>query len=227
LGRKKEYKSGKTYLLGITGTIAAGKSTAAACFQRLGIPLFDADQAGHEVLETFSVKRILWKKYGPPVFTAESFFFGKKFLGGVDLFKARIDRDQLARLVFAVRGKENPIRDFLEGITHPAIEVLFKQFYRQQEAAGVPFVVLDAPLLFETGWNTWCDGVVCIDADREIRRQRTLERGWPEGELDRREKNQEKPESKRKKADFVLDGGGTEEALFQQVAHVAEQLNCL
>ena len=73
----------------------------------------------------------------------------------------------------------------------------------------VPAIVLDVPLLFESGWNRFCDKIVYVDAPRQQRLSRAQTRGWSQEEFERREAAQQSLETKREQADFVIDNSAT------------------
>ena len=78
-------------------------------------------------------------------------------------------------------------------------------------------IVLDLPLLFESGWNKFCDKIVFVDSPRALRQSRTAQRGWTEEEFARRETAQQSPEAKRELADVVIDNSGSRESARAQV----------
>jgi dephospho-CoA kinase len=175
-------------VLGLTGSIGMGKSTAAAALRSLGLPLFDADQMVHRLL-------------GPngaavgPVVTA---------FPGVAASSGGVDRRALGRLVFA-----NPAAlSRLEAIIHPMVQRAEKRFLARARARRAPIAVLDVPLLFETGWERRCDYVVVVSAPAFLQRQRVLRR--PGMSFDRFAailKQQMSDAEKQKRADFVVRTG--------------------
>jgi dephospho-CoA kinase len=175
-------------VIGLTGSIGMGKSTAAAMLRRLGVPLFDADQVVHRML-------------GPggaavqPVLGA---------FPGVAAGSGGIDRRLLGQKVFD--NAEALAR--LERILHPMVRAEEKRFLARARARREPLAVLDIPLLFETGGERRCDYVIVVSAPALIQRQRVLRRpGMTEIRLAAILKKQMADRAKRRRADFVLPSG--------------------
>jgi dephospho-CoA kinase len=175
-------------VIGLTGSIGMGKSTAAAMLRRLGVPLFDADQVVHRML-------------GPggaavqPVLGA---------FPGVAAGSGGIDRRLLGQRVFD--NAEALAR--LERILHPMVRAEEKRFLARARARREPLAVLDIPLLFETGGERRCDYVIVVSAPALIQRQRVLRRpGMTEIRLAAILKKQMADRAKRRRADFVLPSG--------------------
>ncbi|MFN8759199.1 MAG: dephospho-CoA kinase [Tagaea sp.] len=141
--------------IGLTGSIAMGKSTAARLFGRLGIPVYDADAAIHALLA----------KGGAGVSPVAKAFAGVKTNGA-------IDRAKLGRTVFA----DPAALARLEAILHPLAARARDAFLARHRRSRTKRVVLDVPLLFETGGERRCDLVVVVSASATIQRQRALAR---------------------------------------------------
>ncbi|MDR6293688.1 dephospho-CoA kinase [Inquilinus ginsengisoli] len=142
-------------ILGLTGSIGMGKSTAAAMFRRDGIAVHDADAVVHDLL----------RRGGAAVPAVEAAFPGVVRDGAVD-------RRALGAQVF---GDPAALRR-LEAILHPLVRRRLRRFLRQAGRRGDALVVLDIPLLFETGGERFCDGVAVVSAPRLLQRQRVLAR---------------------------------------------------
>jgi dephospho-CoA kinase len=172
-------------VLGLTGSIGMGKSTVAAMFEKLGVPVFDADE----------VVRRLQGPGGALVGSIEAAFPGTTGERGVD-------RDALGAKVF---GDPDALAR-LEVIVHPAVREAREAFLR--EHADAPLVVFDIPLLFEKGGVGEVDKVLVVSAPPEVQRERVLsrERMTPE-RLAEILALQMSDEEKRDRADFVLDTG--------------------
>jgi dephospho-CoA kinase len=170
-------------ILGLTGSIGMGKSTTAKLFTEAGVPVYDADAAVHKIYEGEAVPAI------------EAAFPGTTVDGKVDRAKlsAKVVHDQAA------------IKQ-LEQIVHPMLGASRKQFLDDAEASGAPVVVMDIPLLFETGGEKRVDAVVVVTTSPESQRERILARGTmtPEA-LDAILARQLPDAEKRKRADFVVD----------------------
>lgn len=141
--------------IGLTGSIAMGKSTAARLFGRLGVPVYDADAAIHALLA----------KGGAGVSPVAKAFAGVETNGA-------IDRAKLGRTVFA----DPAALARLEAILHPLAARARDAFLARHRRSRTKRVVLDVPLLFETGGERRCDLVVVVSASATIQRQRVLAR---------------------------------------------------
>ncbi|MBQ7029430.1 MAG: dephospho-CoA kinase, partial [Thermoguttaceae bacterium] len=115
-----------------------------------------------------------------------------------------VDRRRLAEIVFAPTAEARAELDFLNRTTRPPLFARFRRWLDAVRASDAEFAVLDAPLLFEVGWERDVDFVIFVEASRATRVRRVAERGWSPEELDRREANQLPLAVKRKRADFVL-----------------------
>lgn len=143
-------------VLGLTGGIGMGKSTASGTFRRLGVPVFDADAAVHGLQARGG------RAVGP---------IGAAFPGTV--VDGRVDREALRR---AVLGKPEALK-VLERIVHPLVRSEEQRFLAAARRAGRRIVVLDVPLLLETGGETRVDRVVVVSAPDAVQRVRVLLRG--------------------------------------------------
>lgn len=174
-------------IIGLTGSIGMGKSTAAARFRANGIPVFDADAAVHEIYRVDAVAAI------------ESAFPGTTTSAGVD-------RSELAhRLLKDPAGYKK-----LELIVHPLVQVAEQKFLRACHNDGCRLAVLEIPLLFETGGHHRFDVTVVVSASPEQQKQRVLARpGMTNGKFLQILSRQMPDAEKRKLADFVVDTSGT------------------
>jgi dephospho-CoA kinase len=170
-------------ILGLTGSIGMGKSTTAKLFTEAGVPVYDADAAVHKIYEGEAAPAI------------EAAFPGTTVDGRVDRAKlsAKVVHDQAA------------IKQ-LEQIVHPMLGASRKKFLEEAEASGAPVVVMDIPLLYETGGEKRVDAVVVVSTDPATQRERILARGTMTNEaLDTILARQLPDAEKRKRADFVVD----------------------
>lgn len=182
------------FILGLTGSIAMGKSTTARLFAEEGVPVYDADAAVHRLYEGEAVPAI------------EAAFPGTTKDG-------KVDRAALSRHIV---GDAEKLK-FLESIVHPLVGQVRDRFLADANAAGAKVVVLDIPLLFETGGETRVDAVVVVSAPVEVQRARMLERGVPEDRLDALLARQMPDAEKRRRADFVVDTSRGIEPAREQV----------
>ncbi|MER9618199.1 dephospho-CoA kinase [Mesorhizobium sp. M0207] len=172
-------------VLGLTGSIGMGKSTAAKMFAEAGVPVHDSDEAVH---------RLYAGKAAPLV---EAAFPGTTRSGAVD-------RAALAERVLG----DAPALKRLEAIIHPLVRADADAFLAEHRAAGAPLAVLDIPLLFETGGRDRVDKVVVVTAPPEVQRARVLARpGMNEEKLASILARQVPDAEKRRRADFVIDTG--------------------
>ncbi len=170
-------------ILGLTGSIGMGKSTTAKLFMDAGVPVYDADAAVHTIYE------------GEAAPAVEAAFPGTTVDGKVDRAKlsAKVVHDPAA------------IKR-LEQIVHPMLGASRQKFLADAERSGAPVVVMDIPLLFETGGEKRVDAVVVATTTPENQRERILARGTMTHEaLDAILARQLPDAEKRKRADFVVD----------------------
>ncbi|HWL81714.1 MAG TPA: dephospho-CoA kinase [Roseomonas sp.] len=174
-------------ILGLTGGIGMGKSTAANTFRRLGVPVFDADAAVHR----------LQGRGGRAVAP-----IGAAFPGTVQ--DGMVDREALRRVVLGNPAALNR----LEAIVHPLVRAEERRFLGRARRAGRRLVVLDIPLLFETGGEARCDAVVVVSAPPAVQRARVLgRRGMTPERLAAILARQTPDAEKRRRADFVIRTG--------------------
>jgi dephospho-CoA kinase len=172
-------------ILGLTGSIGMGKSNAAATLRRLGVPLFDADAEVHRLLGPGGVA------VGP----VEAVFPGVRNAAG------GIDRQRLGQLVF----RDPPALRRLEGILHPMVRRAERRVVAQARARRDPLVVLDIPLLFESGSVERCDCVLVVSAPLRLQRERVMRRaGMSESRFADILRAQMPDREKRRRADFVV-----------------------
>jgi len=189
-------------VLGLTGSIGMGKSTAARMFSDAGVPVHDSDEAVH---------RLYSGKAAPLV---EAAFPGTVRDGVVDR----------AALSGQVLGKPEALKK-LEAIIHPLVRADADDFLARSRAAGAPLAVLDIPLLFETGGRERVDKVVVVSAPADVQRERVLARpGMTEQKFASILARQVPDAEKRSKADFVIDTGGSFDDTRQAVQRVIAAL---
>jgi dephospho-CoA kinase len=187
-------------LVGLTGSIGMGKSETAKMFARHGVPVCDSDANVHA----------LYEKGGAAVAPVGAAFPSVVVDG-------RIDRERLSREVV---GKPEAIRK-LEVIVHPLVAATQRVFLERAAASGATMVVLDIPLLFETGGEARVDVVVVVSAPEHVQRQRVLERvGMNVEKLDAILRKQVPDAEKRARADFVVDTS-------QGLAHADAQVTAI
>jgi dephospho-CoA kinase len=191
-------------IVGLTGSIGMGKSTAAAMIRRLGIPVFDADQAVHRLMA----------KGGRAIAPVAARFPGV-------LVDGAIDRKALGRAVFG----QKPELKALEAILHPMVHEAEQRFVMTAALRRQRLVVLDIPLLFEGHRDLDCDVTIVVTAPAFLQRQRVLRRPGMDDERLRQILRLQMPDAeKRRRADFVIQTGlGHAPALHQ----LKQILRCL
>lgn len=186
------------FILGLTGSIGMGKSAVAAMFEGLGVPVFDADAAVHQ----------LQGPGGALLPAIEAAFPGTTGPQGVD-------RPKLGAAVF---GDKDALKR-LEKIVHPAVGAMRQAFLAQH--AQTPLIVFDIPLLFEKGGWEQVDAVVVVSAPPEAQRDRVLARpGMTPEKFEQILKLQVPDAEKRARADYVIDTGTS----LAETRHAVQQL---
>ncbi|MFO1150176.1 MAG: dephospho-CoA kinase [Alsobacter sp.] len=187
-----------TLVLGLTGSIGMGKSTTAGLFREAGVPVHDADATVHALYA------------GPAAPLIEAAFPGTTGPAGVDR----------AALGAKVLG-DDAAMSRLEAIVHPLVREAEERFLAHARAEGRPVVVLDIPLLFETGGEARCDAVVVVSAPASVQKARVLARPGMTPERFEAILAKQMPDSqKRARADAVIDTG-------QGIDHARRQVTAL
>lgn len=191
-------------LIGLTGSIGMGKSTTAAMFRDHGVPVYDADAAVHDLYDVGGAA------VGP---------VGEAFPGVV--VGGAVDRERLRQ---AVLGDPEAIKR-LNAIVHPLVGQDRLGFFADAQAKGADMVVLDIPLLFETGGEARMDAVVVVSAPAEMQRERVLARpGMTPDRFDAILAQQMADAEKRARAHFVVETGHGLEHARAQVDAIVEAL---
>ncbi|MGD9616655.1 MAG: dephospho-CoA kinase [Alphaproteobacteria bacterium] len=192
-------------VLGLTGSIGMGKSTAAGMLRRLGVPLFDADAVVHRLLGPG----------GGAVGAVEALFPGVRDETGA------IDRRRVGQRVF---GDPAALRR-LEAILHPMVRQAERRFVRQARARREKLVVLDIPLLYETGAPDRVDYVLVVSAPARVQRERVMRRpGMTENRFQSILRAQMPDREKRRRADFVVPTGLGRGLTFRRLRRVVAEL---
>ncbi|WP_165245728.1 dephospho-CoA kinase [Paludisphaera soli] len=202
----RRWKAGKIPVVGLIGGVGGGKSTVAALLAGRGAAVIDADAVGHAVLKRPEIASRVVDRFGPEVLGADG----------------AVDRRSLGRLVFA----DPAARVDLEALVHPP---MFQEFARAiaeaERGCEARFVVLDAAILLESGWDGACDLVAFVDSPRATRLERVrASRGWTEEELAAREAAQWPIDRKKARADYVLKNEGDAEGLEADVDRFVDWL---
>lgn len=190
-------------ILGLTGSIGMGKSTTAEFFKKRNIPTYNADDAVHSLYQDKAViERI-----------------GSVFENSV--INGRIDRTKISQEIIINSSKlEN-----LEQIIHPLVREKETEFVEKHRKNNEKLIVLDIPLLFETGTAGRVDKIAVVSAPLDVQRQRVLAReGWNEEKFNRIISRQMPDQEKRRRADFVIDTGKGMEYAEAQVKKIIANL---
>jgi dephospho-CoA kinase len=193
-------------VIGLTGSLATGKSTVAGMFAKLGAKVLDADQIAHRQLRP-----------GTPCYCAIIKRFGQEVLKG-----GRINRQAVAERVF----KNRKLLSALNRIVHPSVRrEIIKSIAHFKKTNPKAKVVLEIPLLFESGWDALTDTtiVVCSGQKKQIARARKS-LGLTEAEAKRRIKAQMPLQKKIRKADMIIDNNGTFNQTQKQVKNLWQKL---
>lgn len=191
-------------IIGLTGSIGMGKSTVATMIAELGVPVFDADAAVHE----------LYQPGGAAVPLVEAAFPGVTCEGAID------------RTLLSAQLQADPKRFAqLNAIVHPLVMQARMEFLSRAQSQGAPLVVLDVPLLFEGGGENSVDAVIVVSAPEDIQRARVLARpGMSEAKFADILARQTPDAEKRARADYVINTG---QSLDETRADVAAVLDAI
>ena len=191
-------------ILGLTGSIAMGKSTAAAMFRRLGVPVYDADRAVHRLMSSGGLAAPMIEAAFPGV-----------------VRDGAVDRGALGARVFG----DAAALARLEGILHPLVARQRQKFIGRARRQRQPLVVLDIPLLFETGGERLCDLVAVVSAPPALQLARLRRR--PGMNLERVSailRRQMPDAEKRRRADIVIPTGRGKDATYAAIRRLVAAL---
>lgn len=178
-------------IIGLTGSIACGKSNVSDTLRQLGAAVIDGDLLSREVTAPGGMALpALRDAFGDGVFQPDG----------------TLDRRALAAVVFG----DETARDRLNSIIHPMVIALTRQRIEEAQRSGAPLCVLDMPLLFEAGMEGLCDRIWCVWLPREIQLQRLMARdGFTPEEAETRLRSQLSADEKAARADVVIDTSGS------------------
>lgn len=189
-------------VLGLTGSIGMGKTTIGGMFVNRGVPLISADEIVHNIYAGRAAPLI------------EAAFPGSVIEGVVD-------RDVLSRFVL---GNDNAMKR-LEAIVHPLVHEEREKFVESARQDGARLVILDIPLLFETGGDASVDRILVVTCDEAVQRERVLARpGMTEEKFEAIKSRQTPDAEKRRRADYIIDTSGTFADSEAQVDKVLAEL---
>lgn len=192
--------------IGLTGSIASGKSTVLAELEKLGVPVLSTDAVTHAVYRNPEVIEIMRERFGDDV-----------------IKDGAVDREAVAAEVFA----EPEARVWLEQLIWPRVGARIFEFRAQHDAAAdsPPAIVVEVPLLFESGMDQAFDKTVTVTASDEIRRARAAARGTGVSELEAREERQMTAAEKAERADWQLDNSGSIDDLDEKLRAMLESFS--
>ena len=192
--------SARPFVLCLTGSLGMGKSRTAGFFAEQGVPVHDSDAVVHALYE------------GEAATLIEQAFPGST-AGG------KVDRQKLSAMVVG----DAAALTRLETIVHPLVAAERDKFLAQAQVRGAPVVVIDVPLLFETGGERGCDAVVVVSAPPEVQKQRALERpGMTEEKFAALVAKQVPDPEKRRRADFIVDSSQSFDHARAQVRDILQ-----
>ncbi len=195
-------------VVGIVGTPAGGKSTAAAYLQEKGGVWINADAIARDALNLPHLRDQLVGFFGSDVIDADG----------------NVRRGIIASRVFGQDPAAKAALSYLESIVHPPTRIEITRQLRAAAENGARVGILDVPLLFESGWDVCCDQIWCIDSPRPERLLRAASRGWDDAELARRESSQIPIELKSRLSNLVVSNDSTLDALRKKIDSGWEKL---
>lgn len=173
--------------IGLTGNIGSGKSLVCRIFESAGVPVFHADEVGHSALLDPTIRQELYRRHGESVFQPDG----------------SVNRRALADIVFNQPAE----LAHLNSLVHPFVKNRFDEWCRQHDSA--PFVVHEAAILFESGFNRYFDKIILVTAPEAVRLQRVMARdGFSEAEVRARMARQWPENDKIPLADYVIINDG-------------------
>lgn len=192
-------------VLGLTGSVGMGKTTAAREFHRRGVPVFHSDDAVHDLLSR-----------GGAAVAPVAALFPRTVIGGA------VDRQGLGALVFR---NASALRD-LEAVLHPLVQAAQRRFLQACARRHVPLVLLDIPLLYETGAETRCDAVAVTTAPPFVQARRVLSRPGMDRERYAGMLARQMPDTlKRRRADFIILTGLGRAYALHRIAEIIRALS--
>jgi dephospho-CoA kinase len=192
-------------VIGLTGGVGMGKSTAANFFAERGLPVVDTDELARDLVEP-----------GQPALAEIRKVFGESVIDS----HGRLRRDEMAKAVFADSSK----RQQLEGILHPRIREAWVTQVEKFRSEGCATAVVVIPLLFETGAEKQFTDIVCVACSSTTQRARLAQRGWSQDQIEQRIGAQWPVEKKIAAAQFVIWSEGGIEVHLAQVDRILERL---
>lgn len=195
-----------TQVLGLTGGIATGKSTADEFFKKQNIPIIDSDKIAYKIMDI-----------GKPAYQKVKLIFGDEFLNE----DKSINRKKLGHLVFSDSKELKKLND----ITHPLIYQEIQEKIQVEKNKKTPLVIVDAPVLFESGGQKYCDATLVITLPLDVQLKRLMARNnLTKNEAMNRINSQMPLTQKEKLATYVVDNTGTIKELENNLAKILKKM---
>ncbi len=185
-------------VIGIVGGVASGKSMVAEMLGSLGAKVIDADEMAHDLLERPEIKGRVLERWGNGILGRDG----------------KIDRGRLASIVFS---SDKALKELTDLLHPPILESIRKEVERAVKGKESRPLVLDAALLLETGLDNVCDLIIFVEAGPEVKEERARLKGWPPGEVQKREGFQLPESRKKERAHFVVNNNSSKEETFRQL----------
>jgi dephospho-CoA kinase len=198
---------GRKRVIGLIGGMGSGKSSVGALLERRGGYLISADELGHEALRQPALIERVVARFGAAILDER----------GV------VDRRRLGRIVFADPAELRALEDLVFPYIEPRIR---EEIHKAESLPEARFVVLDAAIMLEAGWDKACDAIVFVHAPEAARKERLAQqRGWTREEVQARQRAQLPVADKISRADYVLDNSGSAEETAQQIEDLISRMN--
>jgi dephospho-CoA kinase len=191
-------------VIGITGIIGSGKTTVSGMLKENGFTVIDLDSLAKQISDTDEVKGDIKKVFGREYIRLDN----------------TLDVEKMRDLVF--NNKE--CLKTLEGLIHPRVNAEMERVLTDRKAEGAKAVIVDGPLIFETGLHKRLDKIVVVSADADVIRERLIKRGMNKEDIGRRVSHQIPLREKEKAADYVLYNNGTEDDLKKEIRILLDRI---
>ncbi|MCX8110025.1 MAG: dephospho-CoA kinase [Syntrophorhabdaceae bacterium] len=190
-------------LIGVTGIIGSGKTTASRLIKEKGFNIVDLDRLAKEAFDREEVKKEIERAFGKDI-----------------IKEGKVSPERLKDIVFVDRER---LRQ-LEEIIHPRVIEGIYRAAKELELKGIKSLIVDGPLIFEKGLNKNLNKIIVVSAEDKIIKERLKLRGMDEEDIDRRTSCQIPLKEKEKQADYVLYNNGTEKDLEVQIELLIDRI---
>lgn len=209
LSKAMAFKKNNIFIVGITGGIGTGKSTVCAVFERNGAKVFHADDIAKELsVRDLELRKQIVELLGREAYDA----------------KGTLQRSYIAQKIFS----DNVLRKQYEALLHPRVKRAIEEEIAILDPVSVPCVVVEAALLYEAGWNAFCDLVIVVEAPEDVCIERVAQRnGVAEDDVRARMMAQMPPAKKSRQGDIVLRNTGSREELENKVQFLFQLIHSM